>query len=81
MKGIEPYPNIGGPGYDEFQELINTFNNEFQFYLNTITETANDYLNKHFKEKLKINFEYEKCVYNELINNSRTRKTKAPEVF
>lgn len=80
-KGISPYPNIGGPGYDEFQELINTFNNEFQFYLNTITETANDYLNKHFKEKLKIHFEYEQCVYNELINNSRTRKTKAPEVF
>ncbi|WP_407497253.1 AAA family ATPase [Elizabethkingia anophelis] len=80
-KGINPYPNIGGPGYDEFQELINTFNNEFQFYLNAITETANDYLSKHFKEKLKIHFEYEKCVYNELINNSRTRKTKAPEVF
>ena len=32
-KGINPYPNIGGNGYREFQSLINQLNEDFEFYL------------------------------------------------
>ncbi len=80
-KGLEPYPNINGHGYNAFQTLVDTFNKEFQFYLNSITESANEYLNGKFKEKLKISFEYQECIYNELINGSRTRTTKQPEIY
>lgn len=79
--GLDPYPNIGGPGYDEFQRLISVFNEEFEFYLESITETANEYLANKFREKIKIKFEYKECVFNELVNGSRTRRTKAPEIF
>jgi len=80
-RGLDPYPNIGGPGYDDFQNLANIFNEEFEFYLNSITETANEYLETKFKENLKIGFEYRPCVYNALIDGSRTRKTDAPEIY
>jgi energy-coupling factor transporter ATP-binding protein EcfA2 len=80
-EGINPYPNIGGSGYWEFQSLIDKFNEDFEFYLNSITETANQYLEDKFKEKFHINFEYKKCVYNPKIDNVRTRKTHAPEIY
>mgnify|MGYP003664661627 FL=1 len=80
-KGINPYPNIGGNGYREFQSLINQLNEDFEFYLNSITETANEYLSEKFKESIQISFEYEKCTYNLLTNGARNRKTIAPEIY
>ena len=79
--GLDPYPNIGGPGYWEFQALIDQFNSDFEFYLNSITEKANDYLQNRFKETLKIKFEYENCSYNDPNGKGRTRTTKPPEIY
>jgi hypothetical protein len=39
--------------YKSFQRSIQKFNNELKFFLNTITETANDILNNHLSKILK----------------------------
>jgi len=49
--GLDPYPGIYAPEYIAFQGLISTFNDDLESYLNTITETANSYLNDRFKEE------------------------------
>ena len=81
--GLDPYPKIKDPKYIEFQSLVEIFNTDFEFYLNSITETANEYLQSKFKEDITISFNYRKCTYNDFNkhNGGRNKKTIAPEVY
>ncbi|MEO9966952.1 MAG: ATP-binding protein [Reichenbachiella sp.] len=80
--GLNPYPNINGPGYWEFKALVDQFNTDFEFYLNSITQKANEYLTDSFKENIQIRFEYKNCTYNEKKENGgRNQKTLAPEIY
>jgi energy-coupling factor transporter ATP-binding protein EcfA2 len=84
-KGLDPYPGIYDQKYHDFQSLINKFNEDLKFYLDSITETANDYLKDHFKEKISISFteNYVNCTYNEFNthNKGRNKTTIAPEIY
>ena len=83
--GINPYPGIYDKKYSDFQTLISQFNTDLKFYLDSITETANDYLEKKFKEDIKISFkdDYEDCTYNDFNkhNKGRNKITVAPEIY
>lgn len=81
--GLDPYPGIYAPEYSSFQGLISTFNEDFETYLNKITETANNYLKKNFKEDFQIKFDYQKCTFNDFNdhNKGRNKATIPPEIF
>jgi ABC-type oligopeptide transport system ATPase subunit len=83
--GINPYPGIYDKKYTDFQALIAQFNKDLKFYLDSITETANDYLEKKFKENIQISFkdDYEDCTYNDFNkhNKGRNKITVAPEIY
>jgi energy-coupling factor transporter ATP-binding protein EcfA2 len=82
-KGLNPHPKMHEDDYKDFQSLIAKFNLDFKFYLDGIIESANEYLQLQFKEKIKISFEYENCTYNDFNshNKSRNKKTIAPEIY
>jgi energy-coupling factor transporter ATP-binding protein EcfA2 len=73
-KGLNPRPKMHEKEYVDFQNTIYTFNNEIQTFLNKIVEGANEYLQKKFKQKLKIQFEYHNATYDAFLPNSRTRR-------
>lgn len=81
--GLDPYPGLKDDGYLHFQSLVTTFNSDFDFYLKKITETANNYLKYKFKEDFQIEFDYQKCTYNDFNthNKGRNNKTIAPEIY
>ena len=81
--GLNPYPGLKDDGYLHFQSLVTTFNSDFDFYLKKITETANNYLKFKFKEDFQIEFDYQKCTYNDFNthNKGRNNKTLAPEIY
>lgn len=81
--GLNPYPGLKDDGYLHFQSLVTTFNSDFDFYLKKITETANNYLKYKFKEDFQIEFDYQKCTYNDFNthNKGRNNKTIAPEIY
>ena len=64
-KGMNPHPNMRDPEYNSFQNLIGQFNLDFKYYLEAITETANEYLQLQFKEDMQISFEYQNCTFND----------------
>jgi energy-coupling factor transporter ATP-binding protein EcfA2 len=83
-KGIDPSLKIKDPSYIAFQALITQFNSDLRTYLNSITETANDYLKDHFKEDIQISFsDFDDCTYNVFNkhNKGRNKKTIAPEIY
>lgn len=82
-KGLDPYPGVYSPIYQNFQTSISQFNNDFKFYLESIAVRANEYLKEKFKEKFQISFEYQDCTYNKFNthNKGRNKKTIAPEIY
>lgn len=82
-KGLDPYPGVNSPIYQNFQTSISQFNNDFKFYLESIAVRANEYLKEKFKEKFQISFEYQDCTYNKFNthNKGRNKKTIAPEIY
>ncbi|RLD60753.1 MAG: hypothetical protein DRJ01_09145 [Bacteroidetes bacterium] len=82
-KGLKPYPGMHDEKYKSFQALITQFNEDLFFYLKSITETANDYLTKSFKENIAISFDFENCTFNNFNthNRGRNKKTIAPEIY
>ena len=82
-KGMSPRPNMRDPEYNSFQNLIGQFNLDFKYYLEAITETANEYLQLQFKEDMQISFEYQNCTFNDFNSHNRGRnhKTIAPEIY
>ena len=84
QKGVDPNLKIKDPSYIAFQVLITQFNAEFRTYLNSITETANDYLKDKFKEDIQISFsDFDDCTYNDFNkhNKGRNKKTIPPEIY
>ncbi len=81
-QGIDPYPGIGGLGYDDFVDHVILFNEKFSEFLQLITEEANRSLSEDFKEGFKIKFKYKAATYNEFNthNRGRNKKTIAPEI-
>jgi len=49
--------------YYMFQRTVSKFNDEFKFFLDSITQTANEILNEQFKQPYKISFNFERCIY------------------
>jgi hypothetical protein len=82
-EGLIPHPAMASPEYAEFQRLISVFNNDLKYYLNKITETANNYIKNQFKEEFQIEFDYQDCTYNQFneYNKGRNRVTTPPEIF
>ncbi|MEP2771974.1 MAG: ATP-binding protein [Fulvivirga sp.] len=72
--GMQPRTVMHHPEYKEFQRLVDVFNHELENYLNKILETANEYLQEKFKEKLKINFKYIPTTYDAFLPNSTTKR-------
>lgn len=82
--GMQPRTNMSDPAYGQFRDKIWEFNDELNNYLLRIIETANDYLQQKFKQKLKLNFEYRSASYNAFIDGStttRNHKTIAPQII
>jgi len=82
--GMQPRTNMSDPAYREFQDKIWEFNDELNNYLLRILETANEYLQQKFKQKLKLNFQYKAASYNAFIEGStstRNHKTIAPQII
>ncbi|MFR9542344.1 MAG: hypothetical protein SNH27_09860 [Rikenellaceae bacterium] len=80
--GIDPYPGIGGVGYDDFVSHVNLFNEKLSEYLQLITREANEYLQNDFYEEFKIKFKYTPASYNDFNthNKGRNKRVIAPEI-
>jgi energy-coupling factor transporter ATP-binding protein EcfA2 len=82
--GMQPRTNMSDPAYRAFQDKIWEFNDELNNYLLKIVETANEYLQQKFKQKLKLNFQYKAASYNAFLEGStsaRNHKTIAPQII
>lgn len=81
-QSIDPYPGIGGVGYNDFVEHVRLFNEKFSDFLQLITEEANRSLSEDFKEDFKIKFKYTPATYNDFntYNKGRNKITIAPEI-
>ena len=76
-KGLNPRPRMHELEYINFQNVINRFNSEMQTFLNRIVESANDYLQNKFNQKLKIEFQYRNTSYDAFLPNSTTKRNHA----
>ncbi|GAA4204153.1 hypothetical protein GCM10022289_21570 [Pedobacter jeongneungensis] len=72
--GLNPRPKMHERAYVEFQDSVNRFNIEFDTFLNRIVESANDYLQNKFKQKLKVEFKYCNTSYDAFLPNSTTKR-------
>lgn len=72
--GLNPRPNMHTPEYQDFQDRIRGFNAELERYLLSIVQSANEYLQNKFKQKLKINFQYSPTTYDDFEPGSTTRR-------
>lgn len=64
--------------YRAYQNLISKFNREFKYFLNTITESANEILNETFKQNYKITFDFTGYWYGQWSYGSKYRRSKNP---
>ncbi|MBL7840163.1 MAG: AAA family ATPase [Cyclobacteriaceae bacterium] len=81
--GMNPRPRMHDPEYRIFSENINNFNREFKKYLFKIIETANDYVQKDFKQPFKLKLDYKDCTYDDFKNDGSTARnhiTVAPQI-
>ena len=82
--GLNPRPRMHDQPYRDYQQRISEFNRDLQTYLNGIIETANEYLEQKFKEKLKLKLKYVPCSYDDFVRHSTTKrnhKLKNPEII
>lgn len=56
---------------DLFTSIVDLFNSEFENYLNTITESVNEYLNEDFKHGVKVRLRFEKASIREVQDEDR----------
>lgn len=81
--GMQPRGKMHEAPYKVFSAAVEKFNNELEFYFNSITQSANEYLKK-FKQPFTISFKTENCSYDAFVEGSSTQrnhKTIAPQVF
>lgn len=82
--GMRPHPRMHDPAYAEFQAKIQTFNRELRDYLFSIVQSANEYLQDKFHQRIKIQFNYIPASYNAFVEGSstkRNRKTIFPRII
>jgi ABC-type dipeptide/oligopeptide/nickel transport system ATPase subunit len=81
--GIEPRPKMHEASYKNFQAAVTDFNEEFEYYLDSITAGVNEYLNK-FEQPIRLAFEYSSVQYDPFEPGSTTKrihKTFPPQVW
>jgi len=66
--------------YNAYQRAVSKFNNEFKFFLESITQTANEILNNHFNQPYKITFDYGRCKYDDYGYKKGYRPLKRPTI-
>lgn len=83
-KGMQPRHHMHTAEYREFQQKNYAFNERMRNYLLSIVQSANEYLQDKFDQKLKIDFSYEASSYNEFIVGStttRNHRTLPPKII
>src|SRR5699024_3111749 len=81
--GMQPRGKMHLAPYKRFSAAVDKFNNELKFYLDSITESVNEYLAK-FNQSFTVYFDYQKCTYDAFIKDSTTKrnhKTIAPKIY
>ena len=81
--GMQPRAKMYQQSYKTFAAAVSKFNTELRFYIESIAESVNDYLEK-FKQPFTVNFEFQKCTYDAFVEGSTTKrnhKTIAPKVY
>ncbi len=63
---------------DKFEESIKRFNSEFNYFLNSILESANEILTIKFNQPLKILFNYKECEFGPSNVNTRYKSATTP---
>jgi hypothetical protein len=82
--GMNPRPRMHDPEYRIFSENVTNFNNEFKKYIFKIIETANEYVQRDFKQPFKLKLEYKDCTYDDFKNDGSTARnhiTVPPQII
>jgi hypothetical protein len=83
-KGMQPRTRMHDASYMDFQAKMLNFNTELSNYLHSIVQSANEYLQDKFNQKITIRFNYIPSSYDAFIEGSRTkrnRKTIPPKII
>jgi hypothetical protein len=72
--GMDPRPRMHDPEYRIFSENVANFNSEFKKYLFKIIETANEYVQRDFKQPFKLKLDYIDCTYDDFKNDGSTAR-------
>ena len=81
--GMQPRGKMHEQPYKTFIHAVNKFNEELQFYFESIVESINEYLKK-FKQPFTISFDIRACSYDAFMEGSSTKRnhiTIAPQIF
>ena len=81
--GMQPRGKMHEPPYKTFKAATEKFNEELKFYLDSIIESVNEYLEK-FNQKFTVSFEFIPCEYDGFVLGSttkRTHKTIIPKIY
>lgn len=81
--GLHPRGRMHDLAYQTFSTAVHKFNLELKFYIDSITESTNDYLEK-FKQPFTIRFTPENCSYDAFIEGSTTQRNHKiiePKIF
>lgn len=81
--GMQPRGAMHEQPYKTFQHAIYKFNEELKFYLDSIIQSVNEYLEK-FHQKFTVSFEYVPCSYDAFEKGSSTKRnhrTLRPRIY
>ena len=81
--GMQPRGKMHEQPYKTFIYAVTKFNEELNFYFDSILESVNKYLEK-FKQSFTISFEFKNCSYDDFEVGSTTKrnhKTIAPQII
>lgn len=83
QSGMSPHPKMHEQDYKDFIGIVNSFNDELQFFMNKILQTANEYLTVKFKLPIKLYLQYKPAVFNDFWPNTKSRswQIKPPKVL
>lgn len=78
------YPAMTTQTYKNFEEKLNIFNSDMNNFLLRIIRSTNIILEENFKEKISITLEYKNAIYNDFVEDSRTKRShlvKVPQII
>ena len=73
--GLHPRGRMRDSAYQIFANAVHKFNVELKFYLDSIIESVNYYLEK-FKQHFTVSFEFENCTYDAFLEGSTTQRNR-----